>query len=88
MPQRQAGKKALKQTARKTAHNLQIKKKIEFLTRQIQKAMTGKEMEQVAKIYKDLQKAIDKATKRNVLHRNTAARTKSRLTKKIKALKK
>ncbi|MBI5621621.1 30S ribosomal protein S20 [Candidatus Falkowbacteria bacterium] len=88
MPQKQAAKKALRQSVKKTGRNLQVKKKVEFLTRQIQKTLGGKNLSAIEKLYKDLQQTLDKAAKNHVFHPNKAARTKSRLSKRIKALKK
>ncbi len=50
MPQTKSAKKALKQTAKKAKHNLQIKKKIEYLTRQIEKALKSAKLDEVEKL--------------------------------------
>lgn len=88
MPQIKSAKKSLLQDKKKSARNLNKKKKIEMLTRKIKQAMRDKKLAEVEKIFHDLQKAIDKAAKKKIWHKNKAARIKSRLQKKIKALKK
>jgi len=88
MPTTRAAKKALKQTVKKTERNLIVKTRVDFLMRKLKKAMADKNMEEGEKIYHDLQKAIDKAAKRNIYHPGKASRIKARLRKKINTLKK
>ena len=51
------------------------------------RALVGKGRDEQAKTLSEAYSAIDKAMKRGVIKKNTAARKKSRLMKKINALK-
>ncbi|MFA5358663.1 MAG: 30S ribosomal protein S20 [Patescibacteria group bacterium] len=88
MPIKQAAKKALRQTITRTSRNLDVKKKLEFLERNIKKAFAKNNLEEVKKVYKELQQVVDKAAKNKVFHKSKVDRMKSRLMKKINALKK
>ncbi|MEK7139264.1 MAG: 30S ribosomal protein S20 [Patescibacteria group bacterium] len=88
MPIKQAAKKALRQAKKRTARNFGLSKKIEFITKQIKRAVEGKNAADAAKMFSDLQQALDKAAKNHVIHANKGARTVSRWKKKINALKK
>ncbi len=79
MPIKQAAKKAFRQDQVKAARNMVMRKKIDSLVKNIRKAVAGKQIAEVEKTFVELQKAIDKAAKRHVLHPNKAARLKSRV---------
>jgi small subunit ribosomal protein S20 len=70
--------KTLKNTIRKSALKTTIKKCKEAIA-------TG--VDTATESYKTTTKAIDKAAARNILHKNTAARKKSRLAKALNAVK-
>lgn len=88
MPIKQAAKKALRQAKKRAVRNLGMAKKIEYIAKQIKRAVEGKNAADAAKLFGDLQQALDKAAKRHVIHANKGARTVSRWSKKINALKK
>ncbi len=77
MPITQSAKKALRRDKRRTIVNLRIKKKIKSAFKKAKEKQTKKN---IALAYS----AIDKAVKKNVIHRNKAARLKSRLMKLMK----
>lgn len=80
MPNLQNAVKALRQSEKRASRNKKRLSEIDNLTRQFRKLLeAGKNDDAkalVAKIYKQL----DKAVGTNVVKRNTAARTKSRIT--------
>lgn len=82
MPQTKAAKKALRSSLRKRAQNLVWKRRIKDLKRKIKKALESKDKEIFALISQYFQ-VLDKSVKRNILAKNTAARYKSRLMKKV-----
>lgn len=88
MPILDAAKKYVKVTAKKTAFNKKRKIAMKEAIRKVTDAITAKDRTKAEKLFKDAQKAIDKALKRGILKRNTAARRKSTLVRKIVALKK
>lgn len=73
MPITKSAAKALKQSHKKHAQNLKTKKNVKDAI----KATTD------SKSLSKAQSAIDKAAKTNYIHKNKAARLKSRLAKKI-----
>lgn len=82
MPIIKAAVKALRQTKRRTIKNLQVKKNLELLNRQLKKALAGQQSAEAKKLIIALQAALDKAAKIHIIHKNKASRLKSRLMKK------
>ena len=84
MPIKQSAKKALRQSEKKRAINLRRIRAIKTLNKQIESLVKqGKKEEAKAKL-PIAQKAIDKASKRGVIKRNTASRKKSYIAKLVK----
>jgi small subunit ribosomal protein S20 len=69
--------KTLKNTIRKSALKTSIKKCKEAI---------AKTEDTASEAYKSATKALDKAASKNILHKNTAARRKSRLAKALNAV--
>ena len=86
MPNKKSAKKELRKTIKRNAANKKVANKlkdlVKFSLKQI-KAADKKVKEDFTKTIK----AIDKAAKKGVIKKNTASRKKSRLMKKINALK-
>jgi small subunit ribosomal protein S20 len=83
MPITQSAKKAVRQSLRKKAINDRRSKNMKEIFKKIEKiAKTDKQEAQ--KIISVAYQAIDKAAKRGVIKKNTAARKKSRLTRIVK----
>ena len=77
MPQRKTGVKELRKNIKRHLHNLDIKTD---LKKTIKKFLVGVNAKNKAQAQTDLKivfKKLDKASKRNILHRNTVARRKS-----------
>ena len=68
--------KKVRQDRRKTAYNLRVKKNLKVVISAFRKNPS-------AKLLVSVYKASDKAAKTNVVHKNKAARIKSRLSKLI-----
>lgn len=79
--------KALRQTKKRTAKNVAVKKTVSYLRKQALKKVDVKDSTGAQDYLLKMTKAIDKAAQRNIISKNTAARRKSRLVKKIAALK-
>jgi len=88
MPILKSPKKYIKVTAKKTAFNRKKKDAMKKAIRKVTDAVAGKKRSEAEKLFVVAQKAIDKAMKGGILKKNTAARRKSVLVKKITALKK
>jgi len=81
MPITKSAKKALRQNVRRKIRNLKRKNTMKALVKQTKKLASAKQSEEAIKLLPKLYKAIDKAAKRGIIKKNTAARKKSRLTK-------
>ncbi len=88
MPQTKSAKKALRQTKKRTKRNFKVKKDLDYLFRQLKKALNQSDKAKTEEFSKKLIKALDKAAQKKVIKKNTAARKKSRLMKKVNKLKK
>ncbi len=79
MPQTGAAKKALRVSRRRRTINDRWRNTLRSLERKFRQAMTGKKSDEAHALYGKLQSTIDRMARRHIVHRNTAARTKSRL---------
>lgn len=80
MPRKHASVKALRQSKRHALRNDDRRRAVEIALRRYRTAVKGG-MSDVAQLLAVLVKAIDKAAQRHVINKNTAARMKSRLTR-------
>lgn len=83
MPITDSAKKALRASKRKKLFNLKRKDDMQGAIKEYKKLLSSKKAEDAVKFLPKLQKAIDKAAKRGIIKKNTAARKKSRLMKKL-----
>ncbi|MEX0918907.1 MAG: 30S ribosomal protein S20 [Candidatus Paceibacterota bacterium] len=83
MPITTGAKKALRASLRKKGFNTQRKKAMKETIKDIDKLLRDKKVVEAKKLIPDMYQAIDKAAKRGVIKKNTAARKKSRLMAKI-----
>lgn len=88
MPIKKAAFKAFRQTKKHAARNLAARLKIADARRAIRKALAGKEVSKAEAAAKAAVKLLDKAYSRGIMKLNTISRYKSRIMKKLKALKK
>src|SRR5208283_1847151 len=86
MPQRRTAIKDLRKAHTKHLHNLQIKTDLKKTIKKFTTAATDKKADAI-ELLKEVYKKFDKAAKRNVLHKKTAARRKSRFAKLLAAKK-
>ncbi len=84
MPIKKSAKKELRKSEKKRVQNLRKTRKIKDLTKKFQSLLKDNKTEEAKKMISDLYKAIDKAAKTNVIKKNTAARRKSVIAKKVK----
>ena len=78
MPQRDSARKELRKTYNRRLHNLDIKTDLRKTIKKFLLAVATKNTQEAGTNLKIVYKKLDKAAKRNVLHKNTAARRKSR----------
>ena len=82
MAQTKSAIKELRKTKKRTIHNKAITARLNYLERRFLKTV-AKDKKEAKAVYIQLQQALDKAAKVNVLKKNTASRKKSRLAKKL-----
>ena len=81
MPNTPSAIKRLKQSVKRRMHNRITKKLIRTYTKRMMAALAAKEFDKAEADFRHTTARIDKAGARRVLHPNTAARRKSRLTR-------
>jgi small subunit ribosomal protein S20 len=79
MPITKSAKKALRGSARKKAVNDRRKKTMKDSIKEIEKLVKAKSVAEAKKLMAQAQAAIDKAAKKGVIKKNTAARKIARL---------
>ncbi|MFH1769415.1 MAG: 30S ribosomal protein S20 [Parcubacteria group bacterium] len=83
MPIIKSAKKALRQSKKRRIKNIQRKKKIRNYVKEFKNAIEAQDFDKAKELLPKVYKALDKASKKNVIKKNTASRTKSRLTKRL-----
>ncbi len=86
MPIKKSAKKYMRVTARKTEINKKTKGLFRSAIKKSAEAISKNDAKTAQEWAKKAFKALDKAAQKNVIHKNTAARKKSRLNKAIKAI--
>jgi small subunit ribosomal protein S20 len=87
MPNTASAKKRMRQDAVRRGRNRAIKSSLRSQSRKVREAIAAKKLDESKAEFAVLVKKLDKAASRNVIHANAASRTKSRLSRAIKALK-
>ena len=86
MPQRKAGIKDLRKNRVRQMHNLDIKTALKKTTKKFLASVKDKDKDKAQSNLNELYKKLDKATKCNILHKNTVARRKSKFSKQLASL--
>lgn len=76
-----AAEKALRKSEQRRLHNLKRKEGIRQVMRQIRKHLSAGQREEAKALLPQLAKVADKAAARGTIHKNKAARLKSRFMK-------
>ena len=87
MPITSSAIKALRASKKKKVYNTRRKDAISEVVKKIKKLVSEKNIKDAEALIATAYKAIDKACKTNLLHKNTASRKKSRLSGMIKRAK-
>lgn len=87
MPHTASARKRLRQTEKRRKRNRTTIKGIKKHTREVAVALKGGDATAAGTEFVNATKKLDKAAARGVIHKNKAARLKSRLAKKVNALK-
>jgi len=83
MPIIKSAIKRVRQTATRTRRNQIAKRKFKDLSKRFLKLVSEKKTADAEKLFPEVQKSIDLLAKRNSIHKNNAARKKSRFAKMI-----
>lgn len=84
MPNHKSCEKRLRQEKKRSARNHYVKKTINSLTKKMHSDIT---MEEKEVLLQEAYSKLDKAAKRNIIHKRTAARRKARLAQYFNKLK-
>ena len=79
MPITKSAQKALRSSARKRVYNLRRMKAMRDAVKEVKKELEAGDNKKASALLSAAYKAIDKAAKRGVIKKNSAARKKSRL---------
>ncbi len=86
MPQRRSGIKELRKNEKNRLHNLDIKTDLKKTVKSFKTNVAAKNKTEATKALNEVYKKIDKAAKRNLIHKNTAARRKSLFSRQLSSL--
>ncbi|MHC4399817.1 MAG: 30S ribosomal protein S20 [Planctomycetota bacterium] len=87
MPNTTSAKKRLRQNAARRDRNRSMKRAVRTQCRKVREAIRDGDVDRAEAEFRLAAKRLDRAGARNIIHRNAAARVKSRLSAKIKAIK-
>ena len=87
MPNTKSAKKRLKQNEVRRLRNRSVKSSVKTQVKKVIAATTAGDIENAEKEFVQAARKLDRAGAAGLIHKNAAARTKSRLQKRIKAAK-
>ncbi len=86
MPHSLSAKKRLRQNVRHRARNRWRKRRIKHQVRAFDSALHDRDVSRARAAYTEVSKILDQVAAKGTIHKNTAARRKSRLAKRLKQL--
>ena len=87
MPNTNSAKKRLRQNKKRRLHNKAIKSSLKTQLRKVHEAVAGDDADARDGAFQAAVSSLDRAAAKKIIHRNAAARLKSRLSAKVKAAK-
>lgn len=81
----QARKRA-RQAIKRRAHNMSLRTRLRTAIKKVRKAIAAGDKAAALAVFRESQRVIDSIADKNIIHKNTAARYKRRLSAQIKAL--
>lgn len=88
MAHRRSSIKKIRTDKRRRLRNLSVTSELKTAARKLAAALKAKSADEATKLSREYFSKLDKAVKKNVIHKNRAARRKSRVSKQINALRK
>ena len=86
MANTKSAQKAVRKIARRTAVNKSRRSEMRTFVRKVEEALAAKDAAGAASALSAAEPLVARAAQKGILHRNTASRKISRLTKRVKAL--
>ena len=81
-----SARKRARQAEKRRLHNASLRSELRSAIRDIRKAITAGDKKAARTVYQRAAGTIDRIADKNIIHKNTAARQKSRLAARIKAM--
>lgn len=81
-----SGRKRARQDVALNAHNTALRSRFRTVIKNVQKAVASGDKAKAAELFKSAQPVIDSVADKGIFHKNKAARHKSRLAAKLKAM--
>jgi small subunit ribosomal protein S20 len=81
-----SGRKRARQDVKLNAANASLRSQFRSAVKGVQKAVLGGDKDKAGELFKAAQRVIDSVADKGIFHKNKAARHKSRLAAKVKAL--
>jgi small subunit ribosomal protein S20 len=81
-----SGRKRARQDVKLNAHNTSLRSKFRTAIKNVQKAVLSGDRSKATELYKSAQSVIDSIADKGLFHKNKAARHKSRLSARLKAM--
>ena len=85
-PRLASGRKRVRQDVKLNAANTSLRSKYRTAVKNVEKAVAAGDKAKAAEVFKNAQSVIDSVADKGIFHKNKAARHKSRLAAKVKAL--
>lgn len=81
-----SARKRARQAEKRRLHNASLRSELRSAIRNIRKAITAGDKKAARTVYQSAVSVIDSIADKNIIHKNTASRQKSRLAARIKAM--
>jgi len=81
-----SARKRARQSEKRRQHNASLRSELRSAVRNIRKAIAAGDKKAAQDVYRQATSAIDSIADKNIIHKNTAARHKSRLAAHIRAM--
>ena len=86
MPNIASAKKRARQTVKLNAHNASLRSELRTMIKKVRKAVDGGDKDVAVSAFASAQSRIDSIVDKKIIHKNAAARHKSKLSRAIKTM--
>ncbi|MDA0829577.1 MAG: 30S ribosomal protein S20 [Burkholderiales bacterium] len=86
MPNIASAKKRARQTVKLNAHNASLRSELRTMIKKVRKAVDGGDKDVAVSAFASAQSRIDSIADKKIIHKNAAARHKSKLSRAIKTM--